>query len=123
MTTNTFSLGAVLTVTTGRMLVDDIGDLYAILNHMTGDNLFTHQLPRAGDACQEPLLAQLPQLRDVVVPDLHGGDAYRVWLTQQAELLGSEFAVEPIEQWESREPIEELSEMVGCSKPIVAVVK
>ena len=45
-----FPLRVVLTVTTGRLLTElkdnqnnGIGDLYDILNHMTGDTLFLHQ--------------------------------------------------------------------------------
>ena len=49
--TKTFDLGTVLTVTTGRLLTD-IGNLYEILNFMTGDDLMTHQLPRATEACK-----------------------------------------------------------------------
>ena len=40
-----YDLGTVLSVTTGTLLTK-IGNVYKILNYMTGDNLFTHQLPR-----------------------------------------------------------------------------
>ena len=45
-TVREFPLGVVLSITTGKLLCP-IGDVYDILNFLTGDNLFTHQLPRA----------------------------------------------------------------------------
>ena len=60
-----FHIGAILSVTTGRLVAPNgIEDVYSILNHMTGDNLFTHQLPRAGEECKPWLLRQHPQLVD-----------------------------------------------------------
>lgn len=41
-----FDLGAVLTVSTKRLLTD-IDDLYKILNYLTGEQIYTHQIPRA----------------------------------------------------------------------------
>ena len=36
--------------------------VYDVLNFMTGDTLFTHQLPRARGECKPYLLKQFPQL-------------------------------------------------------------
>jgi hypothetical protein len=58
-----FSLGDVLSITTGRLLSERHMDgVYDILNWMTGDNLYTHQLPRDGKACEPWLIEQYPQL-------------------------------------------------------------
>ena len=58
-----FSLGDVLSITTGRLLSERRMDgIYDILNWMTGDNLFTHQLPRAAKECKPWLIEQYPQL-------------------------------------------------------------
>ena len=58
-----FSLGDVLSITTGRLLSDcHMDGVYDILNWMTGDNLFTHQLPRAAEKCEPWLIEQYPQL-------------------------------------------------------------
>lgn len=56
-----FPLGVVLAITTGRLLCD-MGGIYEILNHMTKDDLFTHQLPGASKQCKPVLLAQFPEL-------------------------------------------------------------
>lgn len=115
-----FNLGAVLTVTTGRLLCS-FDDLYGILNHMTGDNLFTHQLPRASEACEKPLLAQFPQLADVQVPEvLSGKDDVEAWLNTQQTVYGDTFDVEPLESWRHIDPITELAGKTG--KPVIPVV-
>src|SRR5579871_5263795 len=58
MTTETrkFHLSDVLTVTTGLVLSNrHMEGVYDILNYMTGESLFTHQLPRAMVACRPSL--------------------------------------------------------------------
>jgi hypothetical protein len=122
MTTKTFDLGTVLTVTTGRMLTD-MGSLYEILNFMTGESLMTHQLPRASEACEEPLLAQFPKLAEVQVPEKFTGDdlaqVVADWVADQEKIYGSTFEVEPLESFEHKNPLTELAEMTD--KPIIVV--
>jgi hypothetical protein len=66
METKEFHLGDILSITTERLVSSShMGGVYDILNFMTGDNLFTHQLPRAGRECKPYLLEQLPQLGGV----------------------------------------------------------
>lgn len=65
MGTNTkkFHIGDVLSITTKRLVSPrQIEGIYDILNFMTQDSLFTHQLPRAADECRPDLLRQFPQL-------------------------------------------------------------
>lgn len=58
-----FGLGQVLSVTTGRLLCD-MGGVYEILNHITGDNLSTRSLPRAGRFATPLVLELFPRLRE-----------------------------------------------------------
>lgn len=59
----TFHISDVLSITTGRLVSSrHIDGVYDILNFMTGDNLFTHQLPRASRECEPWLRTQFPQL-------------------------------------------------------------
>lgn len=69
--TRAFPLRTILTVTTGLPLTkrrspndNGIGDLYEILDWMTGDEAFTHQLPRFADECKPEILKQHPVLDD-----------------------------------------------------------
>jgi len=88
--TREFHIGDILTVTTGRLVSPRHMDgVYDILNWMTGDNLFTHQLPRACRECEQPLRDQFPDLAAVVPPDDFGSeDAVHVWLAEQVALFG-----------------------------------
>lgn len=122
MTTKTFDLGTVLTVTTGRLLTD-MGSVYEILNFMTGEDLMTHQLPRASRACEGPLLSQFPKLAEIEVPKGFTGDTAKAvpqWVDTQKAIYGNAFEVEPLESFEHKNPLTELAEMTD--KPIIAVV-
>ena len=58
-----FHISDVLTVTTGRLVSSRHMDgIYDILNFLTGDSLFTHQLPRAMNECNPWLRTQFPRL-------------------------------------------------------------
>lgn len=62
-----FSLAQVLSITSSRLCCD-IGGVYDILNHATGDNLFTHVLPRARKFAAPRILALYPQLEAAGTP-------------------------------------------------------
>jgi hypothetical protein len=132
--TKEFSLGDVLSITTGRLVSERHMDgVYDILNWMTGDNLFTHVLPRAGRACEPILKAQFPQLNPDDNPelmravvelvqslDMPGDRDRRIadWLWRLKQQYGDSFDVVPLREWESRSPLTELEEMVGPDKVI-----
>jgi hypothetical protein len=124
-----FHLGAVLTITTGIMVAPGgVGDIYDILNWMTGENLFTHQLPRASDEC-EPVLKDLyPGLAAVTRPDttkLANGDQetfWKNWLANQVKQFGENLPVPKLLVHEGKDPIEELFEMRGRLNPTAPIV-
>lgn len=58
-----FHISDVLTVTTGRLVsARHMDGVYDILNFLTGDELYTHQLPRAMRECEAFLRIQFPDL-------------------------------------------------------------
>ena len=60
-----FHISDVLSVTTGRLVSSRHMDgIYEILNFLTGDNLFTHQLPRAMNECKPWLRSTFPTLME-----------------------------------------------------------
>jgi hypothetical protein len=126
--TRTFHLGDVLSVTTERLVSPrHIEGIYDILNYMTGDNLFTHQLPRANRECAPSLLAQHPQLAEVQVPDSFGEDpeaAVATWLSEQVARYGEELPVEPLVEGDHTRigPLEELGLMGVSPDRIIPVV-
>jgi len=122
MQTKEFHLGDVLSITTGRLVsLRHMDGVYDILNFMTGDNLFTHQLPRASDECKPYLLAQFPQLAEV---DTSGvGKNHVQWLAEQVAKYGEEFEVKPIPTGahQFKNPIAEAAEMMGGPEKIIVV--
>jgi hypothetical protein len=117
--TRRFDLADVLTVTTGRLLCP-IGHVYAILNYLTGDNLFTHQLPRAQASCQPALLEQHPALVGVAVPEIHDEAGAQAFVAAQARIFGATLAVTPLAWWVPRDPLAELADIAG-DRPVIVI--
>ena len=126
MTARTFHLGDILSITTGCLVSPRHMDgIYDVLNFMTGDNLFTHQLPRAAGECKDPLLAQHPDLAAIVPPDDFGSDpeaAVKAWLAEQVAIYGETREVSPLAAGEHThiDPITEIREMAPHAQ-IIAV--
>ena len=87
MKTKTFKLGDVLSVTTDRLVSENhIQGVYEILNHMTGESLFTHALVRAGKVCKGPLCKAFPECDPDRNPFLRKAlDALTVHLAQAVD--------------------------------------
>lgn len=107
-----FHLGQILSITTGRLVAPSgIQGVYEILNYMTGDSLFTHQLPRAGEACKPALLAQHPQLAEIDTT-LVDRTNWAEWLLIVVEKHGEMLPVEPLtENWTTIDPMIEAESM------------
>lgn len=123
-----FHLGDILSVTTGK-LVSPTGmtGLVALLDFMTRDSNFTHQLPRVADECRPWLLRQHPQLAKI--NDCGGSYCtphnHRRWLAYRVQIFGEFHDVEPIPQddHERKCPYDELVEMRGSDEGIIIISK
>lgn len=113
-----FKLESVLSAVRGILLCP-IGDVYDVLNFLTGDNLYTHQLPRAGEICQAPVFAQHPFLKDIVLDGINRQN-WKERLDEIKSKYPNEVELSPIQNWEHKDPIGELQDMVG-DKPIAIV--
>ena len=69
--------------------------VYAILNFMTNDNLFTHQLPRASKECQPFLLEQMPWLADISAEGVTK-ENFETWLNAIVQKYGETYEVKPL---------------------------
>lgn len=119
-----FPLAEVLSVTTGRLLCN-VDRLYVILNHCTGDNLFTHVLPAAMDFARPKILRLFPLLGSVDLDGLSvelseaGSDNARrlavieVWLSEQAATAGTSFEIPQFEGWGHPDPLSSLVDLLG----------
>jgi hypothetical protein len=85
---------------------------------MTGDNLFTHQRPRALQVCGPEMIKQHPDLAAIVVPtEFSSSTELWAWVTgTEASYFAARggedtLPVSPLEQWQQIDPIEELIDM------------
>lgn len=116
-----FHLGDILSITTGTLVSPDHMDgVYRILNHLTGDNLFTHQLPAACEAMRPALVAQFPEIAAIEAPEFAGADDVPPWLAEQVKRFGEwhEVAAPSSALWGEHDPIQELVDMVGEDRVI-----
>lgn len=121
--TKDFHLGDILSITTGRLVsLRHMSGVYDILNWMTGESLYTHQLPRVVREAEPVLLAALPQLAAVEVPDFPVPERVATWLAEQVALYGETLPVPKLtaDQHESIDPMSELAERVHPDK-IIAI--
>ncbi len=137
--TKSFPLSAVLTITTGWLLTSSpdggngIGQVYEILNWMTNDNLFTHQLPRACRECEPWLGRWFPELAaegphvesalDGVAKE--GMDDAIVAYLFAAKSRGCKDAYDvpriPRDDHDVKDPVSELVEMRGGDHGVIVV--
>lgn len=116
-----FHLGDILSITTGRLVSPRHMDgVYDILEFMTGDELFTHQLPRVARECEPYLKEQFPLLANITGEEITR-DNWREWLKNKVEEFGEYHEVYPIhaEDHTHIDPIQELIDLKGEKNVIV----
>lgn len=80
MAMRSFHLGDILSITTGCLVSPRHMDgVYDILNFMTGNDLYTHQLPSVAGEMAPRLLAQHPQLTAITGDAVTHGN-HKQWL-------------------------------------------
>lgn len=116
-----FPAWQVLSITTGRLL-GDIGGVYEILNWMSGDELFTHQLPRVMKEAAPVIVALHPALSAATAEaEQVTGENYKQWLATWVERYGETITVPKLtrDQHERIDPLSELAEKVHPSRIVV----
>ena len=116
-----FHLGDILSVTTGRLVSPrKMEGVYDICDFLTGDQNYTHQLPRAARECTPWIFKQHPQLEAVEYEhvDTHN---WREWLDEQVRQFGETLPLTPMprDMHTHIDPLEEIEAMVGKDKVIV----
>lgn len=122
MQTRTFDLGTVLSITTGKLL-SNIDNVYEILDYMTGDSLFTHQLPRASRECEPIILRQYPQLKDIDANSVNT-ENWKEFLDEQVSKYGNSFEIIPVGLFEHKfiDPITEAIDMMGGEDKVIPII-
>jgi len=109
-----FDIETILSVTHGKLLTS-ISNIYAILNYLLDDNLFTHQLPRASQFCKEFILAEHPQLKKWDNYSQYvSTETWKEYLGKAKRMFGSKLEISkvPANTWGYKNPIEELQKMI-----------
>lgn len=108
-TTREFATADVLSTVTGR-LMGKMDGVYQVLNWMTGESVFTHQIPRISREAQPVIVAMHPQLQQAIdEAEQVTPDNWRVWLQTWEDRYGPTIAV-PKFTHETHERIDPLSE-------------
>lgn len=122
MQTKIFSTRDVLSTVTGR-LMGDMGGIYEVLNWMTGESVFTHQIPRISREAVPVILAMHPALQQAIdESEQVTQENYATWRETWEDRYGPAIAIPKFnaDTHESIDPMSELAEMVHPDK-IVAV--
>ena len=120
--TKAFETISILTVVTGRVLTTGgIGGVYEVLNWMTGESLYTHQLPRVCREAVPIIVAAHPELQSAI--DEAGRcneETYQYWRDLWLDRYGPEMTVPKFSEdgHERIDPISELAEYVHPDKII-----
>lgn len=110
-----FHIGDVLSAYSGFLVSNrHMAGVYDTLNYLTGDNLYTHQLPRAMKECHAWLERLHPQLKEIDCSGLNP-DTLDAWLDGIVAKYGETLDLTPLpaEGHEFRHPVEELESMSG----------
>lgn len=119
--TKEFETHAVLSTLTG-MLLGEIGCVYEVLNWMTGEDLFTHQLPRCAREAAPVILAMHPHLGTAVdEAEQITPENFREWRQRWEDRYGPMIAV-PRLSADDHERIDPLSEIAEKMRPDQTIV-
>lgn len=120
-----FPTDDVLSAITGRLVsARHIDGVYDVLNWMTGESLYTHQLPRVGREAREFLLARNPLLAEALAEaEKVSPDNWREWRATWIARYGATMAVPQFtaDDHERIDPLSELAEHVHPDR--IAVIK
>jgi hypothetical protein len=108
-----FTTNVVLSISHEKLLCD-IGEVYRICDFLTGDELYTHQLPRAHRILQPWVLEQHPELREWDETNI-GPENWQYYVGLAKEKFGESLPLTPLprEQWTHINPVDEAEAMIG----------
>ncbi|GAA2887726.1 hypothetical protein GGQ99_004734 [Aminobacter niigataensis] len=121
--TKDFPTGAVLSVVADVLVSENhIAGVYEVLNWMTGESLYTHQLPRVSLEATPVIVAMHPELAVAIAEaEQVNGENWREWLAIWKARYGETIAVPRlnIAEHERIDPLSELAEKVPPDRIVV----
>ena len=124
METKDFPTADVLSTVTGVLLAK-IDGVYAVCNWMTGESVYTHQLPRIGREVRRVMIARMPELQQVIDErDQVSTDNWESWRDKWVQRYGQTIAVPKFtaDEHERIDPLSELAEKVHPDKIVTVRV-
>ena len=124
MQTKEFATCDVMSTVTG-ILVGNIGGVYQVLNWMTGESVFTHQLPRISREARPVLVAAHPLLQQAIdEAEQVNRDNYKEWLQTWEDRYGPTISVPKFtaDSHERIDPMSEAAEIMHPDKIITVAV-
>lgn len=116
MTTQEFPTRDVLSTITG-VLMSDIGGVCQVLNWMTGESVFTHQIPRISREAVPVVVAMHPTLQQAIdEAEQVTPDNFSTWRDAWENRYGQTIAV-PKFSADTHERIDPISELVEKVHP------
>lgn len=96
MLSKNFHIGDILSITTEKLVSPrKIKAVYEILNFMTGEDIFTHQLSDFADICKPFLIQQMPWLAEITAEEVNE-ENWESWLTDIGKKYGEMHLVKQI---------------------------
>ena len=114
----------VLGAITGRLMAD-IGGIYEVCNHATGEPVFKHQLPRICREVKAAILERSPHLQQAIdESEQITKENFRGWGEKWLARYGETMSVPTLSaaEHESIGPISDIVEMVHPSRIVIATV-
>lgn len=104
MTTRSFHIGDILSITTGRLVSPTGMDgVQAVLNFMTSDDLTVTELLEAAPTVRPAIRTQLPWTAEVVTPDEFTDEAHvDAFVAEMAAMFGEQHKLTPVVGGEPR---------------------
>lgn len=96
----------VITAITGNLTIP-VNRMYVLYNGLTGDHLFTHQIPRAFRACRGHVRSQVPLAMAQYLGTNESAISAKTWeyfVEQVKAMWGDEFEVLPLLTWTRIDP-------------------
>jgi hypothetical protein len=120
----TFHLGDLLSLSTGRLVAPGgFSHVHRLVEFLAGGPVWTHQLPAATDALLPGLISQHHWLVEIAAPETFDDEAHVWrWLDEQIAQYGEHHEVTTLEAGWSRDPVADLTAMVGRDRVIPVIV-
>ena len=107
-----FDLGAILSVTTG-ILYTNIEDFCEVLEYLTGDSIYTHQIPRVIEIAKAHILSEHPELTGVGENAGISNESEAIaFVDEQKKIYGDKLTITPFTKNDGYSTIDPIDEAV-----------